>query len=44
MEPITASVPAGCGLGERLRRGLLAFFGFVTEHRDGWTGLGRSGS
>jgi AcrR family transcriptional regulator len=41
MELITAAVPAGAAPRERLRRGLLAFFEFVTEHRDGWIVLYR---
>jgi AcrR family transcriptional regulator len=41
MELITAAVPAGLAPHERLRRGLLAFFEFITEHRDGWTVLYR---
>jgi AcrR family transcriptional regulator len=41
MERITAAVPAELGRGERLRRGLSAFFEFVTVHRDGWIVLYR---
>lgn len=41
MELITAAVPAGAAPQERLCRGLLAFFEFVTEHRDGWIVLYR---
>lgn len=41
MERIAAAVPAGLTPDERLYRGLLAFFGFVTEHRDGWIVLYR---
>jgi AcrR family transcriptional regulator len=41
MELITAAVPAGLAPHERLRRGLLAFFEFITEHRDGWIVLYR---
>ncbi|MGH3888587.1 MAG: TetR/AcrR family transcriptional regulator [Pseudonocardiaceae bacterium] len=41
MELITAAVPTGAAREERLRRGLLAFFEFVTEHRDGWIVLYR---
>lgn len=41
MELITAAVPAGLPPDERLRRGLLAFFEFVTEYRDGWIMLYR---
>ena len=36
MELITAAVPAGMPPDERLRRGLLAFYEFVTEYREGW--------
>ncbi|MBV9162214.1 MAG: TetR/AcrR family transcriptional regulator [Pseudonocardiales bacterium] len=36
MERIAAAVPTGLTRDERLYRGLLAFFEFVTEHRDGW--------
>jgi AcrR family transcriptional regulator len=41
MERIAAAVPAGLTPDERLYRGLLAFFEFVTEHRDGWIVLYR---
>ncbi len=41
MELITAAVPTGLPPDERLRRGLLAFFEFVTEYRDGWIMLYR---
>jgi AcrR family transcriptional regulator len=41
MELITAAVPTGLTRDERLYRGLLAFFEFVTEHRDGWIVLYR---
>jgi AcrR family transcriptional regulator len=41
MELITAAVPTGLAPHERLRRGLLAFFEFVAEHRDGWIVLYR---
>lgn len=36
MERIAAAVPAGLTREERLSRGLLAFYEFVTQHRDGW--------
>lgn len=36
MERIAAAVPAGLTREERLYRGLLAFYEFVTQHRDGW--------
>jgi AcrR family transcriptional regulator len=36
MKLITAAVPAGLTPDERLYHGLLAFFEFVTEYRDGW--------
>jgi AcrR family transcriptional regulator len=35
-ERIAAAVPAGLTREERLYRGLLAFYEFVTQHRDGW--------
>lgn len=42
MEVISAAVPGGLvPLDERLRRGLLAFFEFVTGYRDGWIVLYR---
>lgn len=41
MERITAAVPVGPTPDERLYRGLLAFFEFVTEYRDGWIVLYR---
>jgi AcrR family transcriptional regulator len=41
MELIAAAVPSGLATDERLHRGLLAFFAFVTEHRDGWIVLYR---
>ena len=41
MELITAAVPVEATPHERLRRGLLAFFEFVAEYRDGWTVLYR---
>lgn len=41
MELIAAAVPDGAASHERLRCGLLAFFEFVTEHRDGWIVLYR---
>jgi AcrR family transcriptional regulator len=41
MELITEAVPAGLATDERLHRGLLAFFAFVSEHRDGWIVLYR---
>jgi AcrR family transcriptional regulator len=41
IELITTAVPAGVAIPERLHRGLLAFFAFVTEHRDGWIVLYR---
>ncbi|MGH3920057.1 MAG: TetR/AcrR family transcriptional regulator [Pseudonocardiaceae bacterium] len=41
MESITAAVSTGAASHERLRCGLLAFFEFVTEHRDGWIVLYR---
>jgi AcrR family transcriptional regulator len=43
MELIAAAVPAGLTQGERLYHGLLAFFTFVTEYRDGWIVLYRQG-
>jgi AcrR family transcriptional regulator len=41
MELIAAAVPPGLATNERLHRGLLAFFDFVIEHRDGWIVLYR---
>ncbi|MGH3672907.1 MAG: TetR/AcrR family transcriptional regulator [Pseudonocardiaceae bacterium] len=41
MDVITAAVPAGLPPDEQLRRGLLAFFTFVAEHRDSWIVLYR---
>jgi AcrR family transcriptional regulator len=41
VELITTAVPPGLATPERLYRGLLAFFAFVTEHRDGWIVLYR---
>lgn len=41
MELIATAVPPGLATDERLRLGLLAFFAFVTEHRDGWIVLYR---
>lgn len=41
MDLITAAVPAGLAPHEQLRRGLLAFFTFVAEHRDSWIVLYR---
>lgn len=41
MEQIAAAVPAGLTPDQRLYRGLLAFFEFVSEHRDGWIVLYR---
>ncbi len=42
MEVISAAVPAGLVPPDaRLHRGLLAFFEFVTEYRDGWIVLYR---
>jgi len=41
MELIAAAVPAGLTPDARLYRGLLAFFEFVTEYRDGWIVLYR---
>ncbi len=41
MEVISAAVPTGLTRDERLHRGLLAFFEFVTEYRDGWIVLYR---
>ncbi|MGH3979308.1 MAG: TetR/AcrR family transcriptional regulator [Pseudonocardiaceae bacterium] len=41
VERITAAVPDGPAPDERLYRGLLAFFEFVAEHRDGWIVLYR---
>ncbi|MGH3718778.1 MAG: TetR/AcrR family transcriptional regulator [Pseudonocardiaceae bacterium] len=41
MELISAAVSAGLTRDERLYRGLLAFFEFVTDHRDGWIVLYR---
>jgi AcrR family transcriptional regulator len=41
MELITTAVPPGGATLERLHHGLLAFFAFVTEHRDGWIVLYR---
>lgn len=41
MELATAAVPSGLATDERLHVGLLAFFAFVTEHRDGWIVLYR---
>ncbi len=41
MELVTTAVPAGLTRDERLYRGLLAFFEFVTEYRDGWIVLYR---
>lgn len=41
MERISAAVAPGLATNERLHHGLLAFFAFVTEHRDGWIVLYR---
>lgn len=41
MRVIAAAVPAGLTRDERLYCGLLAFFEFVTAHRDGWIVLYR---
>lgn len=41
MARITAAVPAGLAPDERLYRGLLAFFEFIAEYRDGWIVLYR---
>jgi AcrR family transcriptional regulator len=41
MELIAAAVPAGLTPDARLYCGLLAFFEFVTEYRDGWIVLYR---
>lgn len=41
MELIAAAVPPELATNERLHHGLLAFFTFVTEHRDGWIVLYR---
>lgn len=41
MERIAAAVPTGLTPDERLYRGLLAFFEFVAEYRDGWIVLYR---
>lgn len=41
MELIAAAVPAELAPPERLHRGLLAFFEFVTEYRDSWIVLYR---
>ena len=41
MELIAAAVPAGLTPDARLYRGLLAFFEFITEYRDGWIVLYR---
>lgn len=41
LERITSAVPEGLTPDERLYRGLLAFFEFVSEHRDGWIVLYR---
>lgn len=41
MERIAAAVPIGLTPDERLYRGLLAFFEFVAEYRDGWIVLYR---
>ena len=41
MDLISAAVPAGLAPNDRLHRGLLAFFEFVAEHRDGWIVLYR---
>jgi AcrR family transcriptional regulator len=41
MELIAAAVPAGLTPDARLYHGLLAFFEFVTEYRDGWIVLYR---
>lgn len=38
---ITAAAPPGLTTQQRLHHGLLAFFTFVTEHRDGWIVLYR---
>ncbi len=41
MDVISAAVPAGLAPEDRLYRGLLAFFEFIAEHRDGWIVLYR---
>jgi AcrR family transcriptional regulator len=41
MARITSAVPAGLAPDERLYRGLLAFFEFIAEYRDGWIVLYR---
>lgn len=41
MERIATAVPAASTADERVYRGLLAFFEFVTDHRDGWIVLYR---
>ncbi|HXT44874.1 MAG TPA: TetR/AcrR family transcriptional regulator [Pseudonocardiaceae bacterium] len=38
---ITTAAPPGPAIQQRLHHGLLAFFTFVTEHRDGWIVLYR---
>jgi AcrR family transcriptional regulator len=38
---ITVAAPPGLTTQQRLHHGLLAFFTFVTEHRDGWIVLYR---
>jgi AcrR family transcriptional regulator len=38
---ITTAAPPGIATQQRLHDGLLAFFTFVTEHRDGWIVLYR---
>ena len=39
MEALAAAAGRGGTPRDRLREGLAAFFGFVAEHRDGWTVL-----
>lgn len=41
IDRITAAVPADLPPDQQLHRGLLAFFGFVADHRDGWIVLYR---
>lgn len=40
-EPALTATPTAAPLHDRLYRGLLAFFRFVAEHRDGWIVLYR---
>lgn len=38
---ITAAAPPGLPIQQRLHQGLMAFFSFVAEHREGWIVLYR---